>query len=113
MDILIAKGHATAQEVLNAIPDPPSYSAIRATLRIMEEKGHLRHEEQGARYLYAPVVAPADARRSALRHVIDIFFQGSPEAAMATLLDPQSTKLSQNELNRMAEMIEKAKKEGR
>lgn len=113
MDVLIARGQGTAQEVLEAIVDPPSYSAIRATLRIMEEKGHIRHDQQGARYVYLPAIEPAQARRSALLHVIDTFFGGSPEKAMASLLDGSTARLSRKELKRMAEMIETAQKEGR
>ena len=113
MDVLIGRAQATAQEVLDGISDPPSYSAVRATLRIMEEKGYIRHEQQGARYVYLPVIAPDQARRSALRHVVDTFFQGSPEQAMAALLDGSTAKLSKKELKRMADMIESARKEGR
>lgn len=113
MEVLVSRSQATAQEVLEGISDPPSYSAVRATLRIMEEKGHIRHEQQGARYVYLPVVEPDQAKRSALRHVVDTFFQGSPEQAMAALLDGSTEKLTKKELKRMADMIEAARKEGR
>jgi BlaI family penicillinase repressor len=110
MDILIARGRASASEVRAAMSDPPGYSAVRATLRIMEEKGHLRHEQQGASYVYVPKVAPERAKRSALRHMLDTFFNGSPEQVMAALLDG---KPSPEELDRIAAMIERARGEGR
>lgn len=110
MDILIARGRASVAEVLAAMADPPSYSAVRATLRIMEEKGHIRHEEQGATYLYLPKVAPERAKCSALRHLLDMFFNGSPEQMMAALLDG---KPSPEELDRIAAMIERARAQGR
>jgi len=110
MDILIARGKASAADVQSAMSDPPSYSAVRATLRIMEEKGHIRHEQQGATYFYLPKVAPERAKRSALRHMLDTFFNGSPEQIMAALLDG---KPSPEELDRIAEMIDRARKQGR
>src|SRR5580698_2251295 len=110
MDVLIARGRASVTEIQAAIPDPPGYSAVRATLRIMEEKGYLRHEQQGASYVYLPRVAPERARRSALRHMLDTFFNGSPEQVMAALLDG---KPSQEELDRIAAMIERARTQGR
>jgi BlaI family penicillinase repressor len=110
MDVLIARGRASAVEIQSAIPDPPGYSAVRATLRIMEEKGHIRHEQQGASYVYLPKVAPERAKRSALRHILDTFFNGSPEQVMAALLD---SKPSEEELGRIAAMIEAARQKGR
>jgi predicted transcriptional regulator len=110
MDVLIARGRASATEIQAAIPDPPSYSAVRATLRIMEEKGHVRHEQQGASYVYLPKIAPERAKRSALRHMLDTFFNGSPEQVMAALLDSRP---STDELDRIAEMIEAARSKGR
>ncbi|HEX4279079.1 MAG TPA: BlaI/MecI/CopY family transcriptional regulator [Bryobacteraceae bacterium] len=110
MDVLIARGRAPATEIQAAIPDPPGYSAVRATLRIMEEKGHIRHEQQGASYVYLPKVAPERAKRSALRHMLDTFFNGSPEQVMAALLD---SKPSDEELGRIAAMIEAARQKGR
>jgi BlaI family transcriptional regulator, penicillinase repressor len=110
MDVLIARGRASATEIQAAIPDPPGYSAVRATLRIMEEKGHIRHEQHGASYVYLPKIAPERAKRSALRHVLDTFFNGSPEQVMAALLD---SKPSTDELDRIAEMIEAARRKGR
>lgn len=110
MDILIARRRASAAEVQAAMADAPSYSAVRATLRIMEEKGHIRHEQQGASYVYLPKIAPERAKRSALRHLLDTFFNGSPEQIMAALLD---SKPSPEELDRIAAMIERARAQGR
>jgi len=113
MDIIHARGQATAAEVLEALPDPPGYSAVRALLRILEEKGHLRHERKGARYVFAPVTSPEAARRSALQRVVATFFQGSVAQAMAALLENKDTELSDTELNTLQQIIDKAKKEGR
>ncbi len=113
MDILYRSGKASASAVLNAMPDPPSYSAVRAMLRVLEEKGHVKHQEEGLKYVYAPVVAREKAKRSAVKHVMETFFNGSAEQIVAALLDVSSTRLTREELDRMAEMIEKAKKEGK
>jgi predicted transcriptional regulator len=110
MDILIARGRASAAEVRAEMPDPPSYSAVRATLRIMEEKGHVRHEQQGAAYVYLPKVPAERAKKSALRHLLDTFFNGSPEQVMAALLDAKPTAA---ELDRIAAMIDRARSQGR
>ncbi len=110
MDILIARGKASAAEVQSFMADPPGYSAVRATLRVMEEKGHIRHEQQGAAYVYLPKVAPERAKRSALRHLLNTFFNGSPEQVMAALLDG---KPSAEEIDRIAVMIDQARKQGR
>ena len=113
MDILYRSGKASASDVLNAMPDPPSYSAVRAMLRVLEEKGHVKHQEEGLKYVYAPVVARDKAKRSAVKHVMETFFNGSAEQIVAALLDVSSTRLTRDELDRMSEMIEKAKKEGK
>ena len=113
MDVLYRLGRATAAEILQALPDPPSYSAIRAMLRVLEEKKHIVHEEKDLRYVFLPVVSREKARRSALRHMLDTFFDGSPEQAVATLLDVSARNLTQEELDRLAALIEKAKQEGR
>jgi BlaI family transcriptional regulator, penicillinase repressor len=113
MDVLYRLGRATAAEILAALPDPPSYSAIRAMLRILEEKKHIVHEEKDLRYVFMPVVSREKARRSALRHMLDTFFDGSPEQAVATLLDVSARNLSDEELDRLAALIQKAKEEGR
>ena len=113
MDIIYRRGRATAQEVLEQLANPPSYSAVRALLRLLEERGHVRHIQDGQKYVFLPAVGRSDARRSALAHVVRTFFDGSVEAAMATLVDSSRTKLSRAELERLSQLIEKAKKEGR
>ena len=110
MDVLYQKGKATALEVLESLPDPPSYSAVRALLKVLENKGHVRHDKAGAKYVFLPVVKADKAKRSAVRHLIQTFFNGSPEQAVATLLDVSSAKLSGDELDRLAEMIDQARK---
>lgn len=112
MDVLYARGRASAAEVQEALPDPPSYSAVRAMLRILEEKGHVRHEQDGPRYLYRPTVTRDTAKRSALRHILKTFFDGSTEQAISALLDESSAKLSDAELERLARLIEQARRTG-
>ncbi len=112
MDILYQRGRASASEIHQAMPDAPTYSAVRAKLRVLEEKGHIRHEEEALRYVYLPVVARDSARRSALRHMVSTFFGGSVEETVAALLDLSAAKLSQQDLERISEMVEQAKKEG-
>jgi predicted transcriptional regulator len=111
MDVIYARGQATAAEVTAALPDPPSYSAVRALLRILEQKGHVRHQEDGPRYVFLPTVSRDRARRSALRNLVKTFFDGSPAQAAAALIDQAD--LSDAEVARLAELIDKAKKEGR
>ena len=113
MDILYQNGKASAQEVRDAMPDAPSYSAVRAMLRVLEEKGHVKHQEEGMKYVYTPVVTAGKAKRSAVKHVLDTFFQGSTEQIVAALLDVSSSRLTREELDRMAQMIERAKQEGK
>ena len=112
VDILYAQGRASAAEVQAALPDPPSYSAVRAMLRILEEKGHVRHEQDGPRYVYVPTVARDNAKRSAMRHMLRTFFDGSAAQAISALLDDSSTKLSDAELDRLARLIEEARRTG-
>jgi predicted transcriptional regulator len=112
IDILYTQGRATAAEVQSALPDPPSYSAVRAMLRILEEKGHVRHEQDGPRYVFLPTVARDNAKRSALRHMLRTFFDGSAEQAISALLDDASTKLSDAELDRLATLIRQARRTG-
>jgi predicted transcriptional regulator len=112
MDAIYRRGRATAAEVLGDIPDPPSYSAVRAMLRLLEEKGHVRHEQDGPRYVFVPIVHRDRARRSALTHVVRTFFDGSATDAVAALLN-DSGKLSAAELDRLSAMIEQAREEGR
>jgi predicted transcriptional regulator len=107
MDVIYARAQATAAEVADAIPDPPSYSAVRALLRILEEKGYLRHEQQGLRYVFLPTVKRARARRSALKGLIRTFFNGSVEQTVAALLGEQ--KLAPEELDRLAALIDRAR----
>jgi len=113
MDVIYARGSATVREVMDSMPDPPGYSAVRAMLRILEEKGHLEHRQDGPRYVYLPVVPREEARESALKRLLGTFFEGSAERAVAALLDLSSADLSQEELDRLAGMIEEARKEGR
>ena len=112
LDILYQSGRASAAEVQTALPDPPSYSAVRALLRILEEKGHVRHQQDGPRYVYAPTLPHNNAQRSALRHILQTFFNGSAEQAISALLDDQSTRLSSAELERLAGLIDYARKSG-
>jgi len=112
IDILYAQGRATAAEVQAVLPDPPSYSAVRAMLRILEEKGHVRHEQDGPRYVYRPTLARDSAKRSAMRHMLQTFFDGSAEQAISALLGDSSAKLSDAELDRLARMIDQARRSG-
>jgi predicted transcriptional regulator len=113
MDILHRRGRATAHEVMNDLAEPPSYSAVRTFLRLLEERGHVHHEQDGARYVYSPTVARRDAQRSAISHLVETFFDGSVEDAVATLVESSKPRLSRQELERIALLIAKAKKEGR
>lgn len=113
MDILYQRGKASAAEVREAMPDPPSYSAVRAMLRVLEEKGHVKHQAEGLKYVYVPLVAADKARKSAVKHLMETFFQDSPEKIVAALLDVSAKRLTREELDRMAEMIEQAKREGK
>jgi|ERR1700710_2716564 len=113
MDALFRLGRATAAEVLAAIPDPPSYSAVRAHLRTLEDKGHIVHEAEDLRYVYVPTMRPEQARRSAVTHLVDTFFGGSVAQAASALLDPKSARFTPDELERLSRLIEEARKEGR
>ena len=113
MDVLYQLGEATAADVQERLPEPPSYSAVRAMLRILEDKGHVRHHEDGPRYVYAPVVARDKARKSAVTHLLRTFFDGSVEQAMAALLDGADRSLSRDEMDRLARLIDERKREGR
>jgi predicted transcriptional regulator len=113
MEVIYACGRATVAEVLEQLPDPPSYSAVRAMLRILEGKGHVRHESDGPRYVYLPTVPREQVRDSALRRVVQTFFEGSPERAVAALLDLDDGTLDDDALERIAGMIDDARKEGR
>ena len=112
MDILFRLGKASAEEVMHAMPGTPSYSTVRTQLRVLEEKGHVRHDEDGRRFVYMPAVTRATARKSALRHLMDTFFDGSVEKVVAALLGGDAARLSDDELKRIADLVAKAKKEG-
>ena len=111
MDILYRDGKATAAEVQAAIPDGPGYSAVRALLRILEEKGHIRHEEKGGKYIYAPAVSRDRAKRSAMQKLIDTFFEGSVEKAVVAFLPAGSAKVSEEALQKLEKFVEQARKE--
>lgn len=113
MDVIYQHGRATAAEVRDGLADPPSYSAVRALLRLLEEKGHVRHEQDGPRYVYVPITPKDDAGRSALRHLVSTFFGGSVEDAVSALIDESEEELDEETLARLAQRIEEAKKEGR
>ena len=113
LDVLHRLGRASAADVRAALPDPPSDSAVRTHLRILEEKGHVRHEQEGPRYVYRPVVAREAAGRSALRHLVQTFFDDAPDRAVAALLDDAAADLSDADLDRLDAMIRQARQAGR
>ena len=113
MDILYRLGRASAQEVLHGLAEPPSYSAVRALLRLLEERGHIKHVEEEGRYVYSPAVTRGEARRKALSHVVTTFFGGSVEQTMLTLVESSRSKLSPEELERLAAIVEQARKAGK
>jgi predicted transcriptional regulator len=112
LDILYARGRATAAEVQVALPDPPSYSSVRALLRILEEKGHVKHDADGPRYVFSPRLAASRARRSAVRHLLDTFFNGSSGDAVVALLDDGAKTLTPEQLDRIDAIIDSARKRG-
>ena len=113
MDILYQRGRANGAEIHEALPDAPTYSAVRAKLRVLEEKGHIRHEEESLRYVYLPTVARDSARRSAMRHLLATFFDDSVEQAVAALLDVSSANLATADLDRIGRLIEEARQESK
>lgn len=113
MDVLYARRRATVGEVMGDLPDPPSYSAVRATLRILEAKGHVRHEQDGPRYVYTPSVEPERARKAALSHLVATFFDGSAEEAVVTLLRMSDAALTDGEVERLRGRIREARTRGR
>jgi predicted transcriptional regulator len=113
MDVLYRRGRATVADVMADIPNPPSYSAVRALLRVLETKGHVRREPDGPRHVYLPTVPREKARRAALHQVVHTFFEGSTEQAVAALLDSSDARLGDAELTRLAALIRQARKEGR
>jgi predicted transcriptional regulator len=113
MDALYTLGEATVGEVMEKMPDPPSYSAVRATLRVLEEKGHVKHKQDGPRYLYLPTVSRDKAQSNALKHLVGTFFGGSVEQAVMALLSMPETKMSEDQLEKLAEQVRQAEEEGR
>ncbi len=113
MDVVYKAGRATAAEVREAMSDPPSYSAVRATMRVLEDKGHLRHIQDGPRYLYVPTLPKESAQESALQHLLRTFFDGKAESAVAALLDLKAGEMASEELDRLAALVEQARREGR
>jgi predicted transcriptional regulator len=111
LDVLYQAGRATAADVQEAMPNAPSYSAVRTLLRILEDKGHVRHEQDGARYVYMPTVERDRAKKSALRHMLNTFFEGSTTQAIAALLDEDAKRLSAEDLDRLRTMIDRARKQ--
>ncbi|SPF39964.1 Transcriptional repressor, CopY family [Candidatus Sulfopaludibacter sp. SbA4] len=111
MEILYQRGKASASEVREAMESAPGYSAVRAMLRVLEDKGHAKHQAEGLKYVYVPTVPRDKAKKSAVKHLLDTFFAGSPEQIVAALLDVSATRLTREELDRMGEMIERAKRE--
>ena len=112
MDILFRRGRATAADVMDDLPSDAGYSTVRTQLRVLEQKGHVRHELDGHRFVYTPVVARRAARKSALRHLVETFFDGSPEKAVAALLGGDAARLSDEQFERIAGILAKARKEG-
>jgi len=112
MDILYRRGRATAAEVMKDLSGDPNYSTVRTQLRVLEEKGHVRHEEENLRYVYAPAVPRHAARRSALKHLVDTFFDGSAEQVVAAVLGGEAARLSEEDIARIADLVEKARKAG-
>jgi len=112
MDVLYRRGRATAAEVMADLPGEPNYSTVRTQLRVLEDKGHVRHDEEGGRYVYAPAVPRHAARKSALKHLVETFFDGSAEQVVAAVLGGEASRLSDEELDRVSALIEKARKDG-
>jgi BlaI family penicillinase repressor len=113
MDIIYELNEATAAQVLERLPNPPSYSAVRALLRVLEEKGHLSHKQDGPRYVFVPTLPRDEARENALKHLVNTFFDGSTEKVVAALLDISDEKFSEDDYQRLSQLIENARKEGR
>ena len=113
MDIVYRHDQVTVAEVLDELPDPPGYSAVRALMRILEQKGHLRHTQDGPRYVFSPTIPRDEARQSALSRLVQTFFDGSTEDAVVALIDMSHTRLSKNDLARLSRRIKDARKEGR
>jgi predicted transcriptional regulator len=113
MDIIYRQGCATAAEIREALPDPPSYSAVRAKLRVLEEKGHIRHRQDGPRYVFLPVLSREKAKKNAVKHLLQTFFDGSTALAVSALLDVSKSDLSEEDLQQLTQLIAQARKEGK
>ena len=111
MDVLYERGRATAAEILAALPDPPSYSAIRALIKVLEDKGHVKHQEDGPRYVFTPSVPRSKARRNAVKHLLQTFFDDSAGEAVASLLGLSAGKLKPEELDKIEELIARAREQ--
>jgi len=112
MDIIYRRGRATAGDVMDELPGQTHYSTVRTQLRVLEEKGHVQHEDDGLRYVYVPAVPRATARKSALRHLVDTFFDGSAEQVVAAVLGGEAARLSDDDLKKISDLVAKARKEG-
>lgn len=112
MDVLYRRGRAAAAEVMGELPGEPNYSTVRTQLRVLEDKGHVRHDEEGGRYVYAPAIPRHAARKSALKHLVETFFDGSAEQVVAAVLGGEASRLSDEDLARISGLIEKARKDG-
>jgi predicted transcriptional regulator len=112
VDILYRRGRATAAEVMEDLPGDSTYSTVRTQLRVLEEKGHIRHDQEGQRYVYSPAVPRGTVRRSALKHLVETFYEGSVEQAVAALLGGEGSRLTDEQLDRIEDLIKKARKEG-
>jgi predicted transcriptional regulator len=112
IDILYRRGRATAAEVMEELPADTTYSTVRTQLRVLEEKGHVTHEQEGQRYIYSPAVPRGTVRRSALKHLVETFYEGSVEQAVAALLGGEGARLTDEQLDRIQDLIKKARKEG-
>lgn len=113
MDVIYRRGHASVTDVLAELPDPPTYSAVRGMLRLLEEKGYLRHEQEGLKYVYRPADDTRQVRANALKHMVKTFFGGSPEEAVAALLEMSDNKISERDKQYLSQLIKKAQQEGR
>ena len=113
MDIVHRLGRASVTDVMTALSGKPAYSTVRAQLRVLEDKGHVRHEEERLRYVYLPAESPQKVRRSAVKHLVETFFEGSPEKVVEALVGRDGDRLSDEELDRIAQLIERARREGK
>jgi BlaI family penicillinase repressor len=113
MDVVHRVGRASVADVMKALSGKPAYSTVRAQLRVLEDKGHVRHEEEQLRYVYLPAESPQKVRRSAVKHLLDTFFEGSPAKVVEALVGRDGDRLSEEELDRIAQLVERARREGK